>query len=314
MKNFLFISLVIYGKLLFACDVCGCAMGGFSMGITPQKSSNYFGVNYNHAAFNASIQNNSIYFPDENSFDTYQSIDLFAKINLKKRLSLFGVLPYGFNLMDGSHQDAQTQGLKDLMLIGLYTLMDIKPDSSNKNWHHLMSAGFGGKAPTGEFELRDVETNGIINPNFQLGSGSWDAIAVLNYKTKFKRVGLSTEQVFKYNGENELDYRFGNQYNLTANMFTWWFNKGFSFLPYSGIYYESSGVHTQKEISVSNSGGNATFVNLGALLIYNNWGLGIDAKAPISQNFNTDSNVSISGEWRWKVTFRYYFEKFIYWK
>lgn len=319
------LSYLVFSFLTFtanACDVCGCQMGGMSLGIMPQKSSNFVGLNYNYAHFKAAINHNSTYFDDEYSNDSYQSVDLVGKFNINKLLWAYAVLPYGYNIMDGSHQSAQTNGLKDPLVMGFVKIIDVQPDSANKNWHHLLNIGVGLKAPLGEFNLRDTsnlsfgETTQIINPNFQLGSGSWDYLAALSYKVKYKKIGLASEQIFKYNTINTNNYRFGNQYNTSLNVFSWWFNKGYSFLPFAGVYYEWADVHREfeRQSSVSNSGGNAWFLNLGGKVIYNNWGLNITAQAPIQQNFSTDKNTTIEGGWRLQVGVRYFFEKWTGWK
>lgn len=318
LRKYFSIAFLLISYSGLGCDVCGCQMGGMSLGITPQKNSNFIGLNYNYANFKASIQHNSIYLEDERSNDTYTSVDLVAKFNLNKKFWIYSVVPYGYNIMDGSLQSVKSNGIKDPIAILFAKVLDTQPDSTNSNWFHLLNLGAGFKAPLGNFNLTDQQSDSpqIINPNFQMGSGSWDGLGLLSYKVKYKKIGFSNEHIFKVNGKNSNQYKFGNQYNTSFNVFSWWFKKGYSFLPFAGAYYEWGGIHKEGEnqTTVTNTGGQAIYTNLGTKLIYNNWGINLLAQLPISQNFNTDSNTSIIGGWRFQIGLRYYFEKWTGWK
>lgn len=307
-----FLTIALQTK---ACDVCGCQMGGMSLGIMPQKNSNFVGLNYNYAGFNAQIKSNSGLF-DARSNDTYQRVDVVAKFNINKHFWFYGVLPYGFNTMNGSHQSVNTNGFSDPLAMVFFKALDLKPDSNDGNWYHLLNIGLGAKSPLGDYQLNDIvddeSTPSLVNPNFQLGSGSWDFLSVLSYRLKFKKIGLSTEHTFKYNTANPNDYQFGNQYNSSLNLFSWWFTKkGYSWLPFAGVYYEWADVHRQgyNQRTVSNTGGNALFANFGGKVIYQKIGFTLTAQAPLQQNFATDDITTIDGGWRWQVGVRYYFEK-----
>ncbi|WP_276167246.1 hypothetical protein [Zobellia alginiliquefaciens] len=61
-------------------------------------------------------------------------------------------------------------------------LVSIKPQ-------HFLQLGGGIKMPTGKYDKKNNE--GIVNPSFQLGNGSWDYVLAINYGFTYKNWGIS---------------------------------------------------------------------------------------------------------------------------
>jgi hypothetical protein len=81
----------------------------------------------------------------------------------------------------------------------------------------IMVGGLAIKAPTGEYRLRDSE--GEINePTIQPGTGSTDVIGSLAWSRQVipQKGECFLSGSYRWNGENDLDYRFGNETQATA--------------------------------------------------------------------------------------------------
>ena len=163
---------------------------------------------------------NGVIVPDgHNEIRTNNELaQLDVSYGISPRLALAITIPF-FNLRTHEHthvpgdftrQDG-TSGFGDVRLTGKYAL-----------WisaQHLMVAGLGVKAPTGEYKLLDHE--GEINePTIQPGSGSWDGIftAYYTYKIRPRPLDAFFSGSHQIATENELGYKFGNTLIVNGGM------------------------------------------------------------------------------------------------
>ena len=275
-----------------ACDVCGCNLSGLYFGFLPVRNTHFIGVKYSRATFHAYIDNDDYYFEDEFSDDTYQRFDLLGRFSLGKRFQVRYILPYMVNHMKGSHQNVYSSGVGDPMVMVYYSPFNTGNDLSQSIMHSL-NLGVGLKLPLGEF---DKEDNGeLVNRNFQLGSGSLDYLLSGNYTIRYQKTGINVESSFKINSENNLEYRFGNQYNISGNTFYYFEMKKASVIPFVGIYYEQAGYHENKGIREANTGGHSLLGTLGAQVFAGKFTFNFQYQIPLKQTFNTDSFAEIEG-------------------
>ena len=286
-KYFTLVLFAALGLRTYACDVCGCSLGGFSQGIMPDYSSHFVGVRYNHATFYSSIDHSSINEGLEKSTDTYQRADLAIRYNINLRFKVNLNVPFLVNRMNGNHQTVQTSGMGDPMILFYYQFLSEKWIQKN----HFLTLGGGLKLPFGHAGFED---NGqLVNRNFQLGTGSVDFIMNGNYFYRKNKSGFMAEASYKINTVNKADYRFGNQFNMAANyVFITGKNK-FNFLSFCGVYAEQAARHTEKKLPVLNTGGSALFVNAGVQYYYGKWRLGAGFQYPVIQHYQTDNLTSI---------------------
>ncbi|WP_209332705.1 hypothetical protein [Lunatimonas salinarum] len=297
--NYFIVFLGLFGLIQHnasACDACGCALGGFNFGIIPQNEAHFVGLKYSRANFYADMMHGGNL---EYSNDLYQRMDFMGRIALKERLQLNIVLPYMHNQMDGSHEKAQLSGLGDPMAILNYKIIDQKGNPMEA-WLHNLWIGGGIKSPLANFEYSQTEQ--LINPNFQLGSGSWDYLASANYTSMRNRWGINLEAVYKVNAANPQNYRFGNQYNMQASAFYMSRAGNTQFIPIGGIYHEYGGQHTFEGFYQSNSGGKLTMAQIGLQVQSGTWMLHGNYQSPLSQHFNSDLHVNIESKGRLSFT------------
>lgn len=94
-------------------------------------------------------------------------------------------------------------GMGDLRLTGKY--------AAHTSIRHLLVAGLGIKAPTGEYKLRN--SSGDINePTLMPGSGAWDGLFSLHYAYQIQPHEWDTfiSGAYQLTTANDLEYKMGN--------------------------------------------------------------------------------------------------------
>jgi len=301
MKVFLLITLWFVTISGFTCDVCGCSLSGYSMGILPQFNSSFLGTRYSFAGFYAEVQHGNEL--SEYSNDTYHRFDLMGRWSVSKKIKLTAMFPVLYNSMNGNVQSLTRSGIGDPVVVVMYQLIN----DSIKAQKNSLFIGGGVKSPLGKFTEED---NGIlVNPNFQMGSGSVDFLVTLNYLRRINSFTFSNEVVYKINTTNRNKYRFGNQLSWSANVMYFALTKQFKPVFYTGGFIEYANMHKQHNSSVFNTGGLGFYGNIGAQLYYRRMRFNGLFQFPIVQKFNTDNLTSIKASPRFSVDFIFFFGK-----
>ncbi len=282
-----------------ACDICGCNMSGLYFGFLPMYKSHFVGMRYSQASFKAYIDNDDFYFEDEYSTDVYRRVELIGRFSLSKKLQIRYILPFAINEMSGSHQNVRSNGFGDPIVMAYYNPLNTGNDFTKTVMQTLVIGG-GIKLPLGTHNKLDQGE--LINPNFQLGSGSIDYVLGLNYTARHNTIGLNIESSYKINSANSDNYKIGNQTNTSANFFYYIETPKLSILPFAGIYYEHANHHTSREIIEANTGGEAWLGTFGVQLFRSKLMVNMQYQTPISQSFNTDYNASIAGKDRFSIS------------
>ncbi|UII25704.1 transporter [Fulvivirga maritima] len=246
----------------------------------------------------------AITWGEEYSHDTYSQVELWGRFYLTERLQVFAFVPYGYNDMDGTEQVVSNSGLGDISVMANYMLVNTG-DDDGKTFKHTLMVGGGVKLPTGDSDMKD--RGELVNPNFQLGTGSTDFMVNSIYTIRYQKIGLNAETGYKINTRNSDDYLFGNQFHASAQFFYWQNIGDFSFLPNVGTYFESAESHEEGKIKNENTGGNALLLSTGLETYYKKFTVGFNYKHPLSQDFNSDDIASIESKSRMMVSLTYNF-------
>lgn len=305
MKKVFFIAIALLAAhVTMACDVCGCSLGGSYFGILPQFNKNFVGLRWSQARFHAYMNHQSDYLKPETSNDTYQKLELWGRYYVNKRIQLFAFIPYSFNSMKGTEQVVSSHGLGDITLIGNYLLLNTGEDKTKK-FKHTWMAGAGVKLPTGDSNLEDKGV--LVNPNFQLGTGSLDFLLSTVYTLRYQKAGLSVESGYKINTRNRNDYVFGNQFHASSQIF-YWQNAGlFAFLPNAGVYFEQAAKHRDGTILQANTGGSSVQLMAGLETYVEGFTVGFTYKHPVNQHYNSDNIADITAKDSWLLSLTYNF-------
>ncbi len=255
------ICILIMGMLssnLIACDVCSCSGSTNNFGILPSFTRHFIGIKYQFKSFHSSPHklNDIHYGPSD---ETFHSTELWGRMIIKKRLQVFGSIPYNINKRFEQHKTTQIHGIGDMNLMLSYVL--IEPSNNQSTWQHSLQAGVGVKLPTGK--SKQLQDNILLNQNIQLGSGSIDIPMNVMYTIRHKNFGYNTEFNYKFNTQNKMGYQFGNRFNATSRIFLQKKTTSFTFIPHTGINLEYAFQDKLNSIKEDYTGGHFLFANAG---------------------------------------------------
>lgn len=266
------------------CDACGCSANGGSMGFGTGLNTNFVGLRYLRQNYRSrdGIFNNSPWIDEH-----FNTVQLWTQVPLGNRFRVNGVLPYHSHSRTFSDRTTQhISGLGDATLLVYYQLTKQTPDSVvSITPEHTLQLGGGIKAPTGKFDLENLE--GSVNPGFQLGTGSWDVLVAANYGLTYRNWGLFLTANYTFKSENNARYQFGNQLNLALNTYkTYYLGTNFVLTPQIGIGGEYFDTDTAFGLTEDSTGGHALLGKIGVEMRYRNYALGLSAMLPVAQDLN----------------------------
>ena len=290
----------------FACDICGCGVGTYYMGILPDFNKRFVGLRYQSRPLTSHLGPGGERTP-LTADETYQSMELWGAWNFGTRWRAMAIVPYNFNRREipGSGETGTKNGVGDIAVMGYYKLFERLAGTSDKILVHSLWAGVGVKTPTGQYDNSE-RTNAASQDspnNFQLGTASTDFMANLAYDIRLMDLGLNVNTTYKINTENRYDYRYGNKFTANALLY-YKFNirNQLRIAPNAGILYETQEKdETMRRYPVAQSGGNATTAVFGLELNAGRWSAGANHQAVIDQHL-AGGRVSAGNRWMTHVS------------
>ncbi|PPL01028.1 transporter [Parapedobacter indicus] len=310
-KTMITMAILLVGsvQLSRACDICGCGVGSYYLGILPDFNKRFVGLRYQHKLLTTHLGpmgNRTPISADE----AYESLEWWGAWNFGTRWRAMAILPYNFNTrhVRGSGQTGYKNGVGDLALMGFYKVFEqVGGTGDNKLLIHSLWAGIGVKAPTGKYDEGERASVSQDAPNnFQLGTASTDFMVNLAYDIRLMDLGLNTNVSYKVNTENRHEYRYGNK--LTANALLYYkFNikNRVRIAPNAGVMYETQ---TKDVIygryDVAQSGGNSLTGVAGVEVNAGRVSFGGNYQAPLSQDL-ADGRAKAGDRWLAHVSFSF---------
>ncbi|UMQ40228.1 transporter [Chryseobacterium sp. Y16C] len=265
----LFIPKYFNSVVLDDCDACGCAAGNGSSGFESLLNPQFIGIKYFAQHYKA---RENLFVKDLIQDQYFNTIQLWGKIPLTKKLSVYASLPFHFHEKKTMQGDININGIGDLNLMGIYQFLNSKDNI------HQLNGGFGLKLPLGKFDEKGITG---VNPSFQLGTGSWDYQMVLNYKFQKNKVAVLLNTDYTVKTENKKYYRFGSQWNYAATGFYQLLgNDTMIFSGKVGLQGEVYGCNKQFDEVLPNTAGSALYGKLGFEASYKKFSLGSELMLP----------------------------------
>ncbi len=237
MKFFKILFFLFFGLPAFACELCGSFMG-----ITPYDNQSQLTLLHRYRVFNGyrNYQEtsrfinpgayrvlhdpsalpldsvNTVKNHSSKDYETYKVIELRGKYFLHTRWEVNFILPFQQIKTKYDEEKNTNTGISDPSLFSGYHL--IKRLNGFATRQRLI-AGAGIKLPVGIYDKQNDKQKRIALLD-QNGTGSVDHFYYINYMIGRKWWGLNTNCLFKINGKNKFNERYGNSYNQVINLFT----------------------------------------------------------------------------------------------
>lgn len=257
----------------YFCDACGCAAGNGSSGFESLLNPQFIGIKYFSQHY---LAKENLFVQDLTQDQYFNTIQIWGKIPITEKLSVYGSIPYQFHEKKTIQGDLNISGIGDMNLMGIYQIIN------SKNTYHQLNGGLGVKIPTGKFDEKG--TSGV-NPSFQLGTGSWDYQMVLNYKFQKDKFAVLLNSDYTIKTENKKHYQFGNQFNYSATGFYQIIKtEKINLSVKSGFHGENYEANKQFGETLPKTLGNAFYGKLGFEFAYKKWSFGSEYFHPLHSN------------------------------
>lgn len=285
MKKYLMILFITSCSLnAAACDICGCGAGNSYIGILPDFNSHIIGMRYRRNMLQSHLGpgGSHTYLTSK---EIYRVAELWGGWNLSRKIRVMASLPFSFNERINQSKSDTKNGLGDIVVNGYYEVVN-KKSAVGKSSLLVQSLwlGAGIKLPTGKYEPAD-KSSGSENTNlFQLGTGSTDVLLNAMYDIRLQDAGLNVAAAYKMNTSNRYDYRYGNKFSGTAQLYyKIRINKKVLLAPNAGVQYEYSDKDHDAGTVVDISGGNMIAGTVGIETGFKNIAVGANFQKPFSQ-------------------------------
>ncbi|MBP1649872.1 MAG: hypothetical protein H6Q26_29 [Bacteroidetes bacterium] len=285
-KLTLLVILLMASYIVRACDICGCGVGSYYIGILPDFKKRFLGLRYQYKTLRShlGVGGTTSYLTTD---ETYQTAELWGGWNIGKRFRVLGFVPVNFNSRENQGVTMHRSGIGDIAVVGYYQLLDTRTTTGNDQLLvQSLWVGAGIKVPTGKYESTEHEENENTPNNFQLGTASTDFSVHLMYDVRLMDFGVNMNLSYKMNTSNKYDYRYGNKFS--SNILAYYkfrINNKVSIAPNAGILYETAVKDTEnKKYTIDQSGGYSLMGTIGGEATFGRISAGANFQPVISQH------------------------------
>lgn len=278
MKKIIIISSLLFASFtIHACEICGCGLGNYYIGLMPHFKSKFIGVRYQFHSFHTRLSDD----PTQFSNDFYQTVELWSGWNIGKRFQLITFIPFNFNHQSSDEGVTNLSGVGDIAALLNYRVIDIKRGRTSQQL--LLGAGL--KIPTGRFEIEPGDPDIAAAANTQRGSGSTDLLLNATYAIQTGKWGVNTNAGYKVNNNNNDDYKFGNKFTASSFVFYAASAGKTNLSPNAGLLFEHNESSRLASSKIDLTGGSLLQAAAGLEVGFNKVSVGLNIQLPVAQNF-----------------------------
>jgi hypothetical protein len=276
------LSVLLSVNTVNACEICGCGLGNYYIGLLPQFNHKFFGLRYQYRQFKTVMSGD----PTQFSHDYYKTMELWAGWNIGKRWQVLAILPYNYVHQVSDDGVTNNQGIGDIAAMVNYKVFDkMGGIGKSGSFAQQLWVGVGVKLPTGKFNVDATDPALVAIANTQTGTASTDFMLNAMYNVRINKIGINTSASYKLNTTNRDKYTFGNKFSASS-FASYTVSKGaLAFVPNIGILYENSAVNKLDKVTVAQTGGNLLAGSAGLEISFKKFTVGSNVQLPISQNY-----------------------------
>jgi hypothetical protein len=282
-----FFFLALAGPAM-ACDICGCGVGSYYLGILPEYNKRFIGLRYQHKTLVTHLGPSGERTPLTTD-ETYQTAEIWGGWNFGEKLRTLAFIPYNVNRRTAQTGSGSKEGLGDVAVMGYYKLLDNRTTVNNKLLVQSLWLGGGIKLPTGAYEPAERLLDESPN-SFQLGTASADFLLNAAYDIRLMDFGLNLNATYKLNTANLYTYRYGNKLTLNSLLYCKLrVAQKLSVGPNAGLLFERSGQDLEDgRYRVDVSGGQVLSLIGGLEAAAGRFSAGANCQSPASQQLGNN--------------------------
>lgn len=266
-----------------ACEICGCGLGNYYIGLMPQFHKHFIGLRYQYRNFHTVMNDD----PTQYSRDFYKTTELWGGFNFGNRWQAILILPYNFVHQVSDDGVKNNQGIGDVALMANYKMLDINSmNAHNKAVSQQLWFGVGVKLPTGKFDIDATDPAIVSIANTQAGSASTDFMLNAMYNVRISKMGINTSASYKMNTSNKDGYAYGNKFSASSFVYYAMNKKQVGITPNAGVLFETSGANRLVSHKIDQTGGHLVLGSAGLELSVKQFTLGGNVQLPIGQQFS----------------------------
>ena len=284
MKKFVLATAIVFLSIhtVSACEICGCGLGNYYIGLLPQFRHHFFGLRYQYRQFKTVIADD----PTQFSRDNYKTVELWAGWNIGKKWQVLAILPYNYVHQVSDDGVTNKQGIGDIAVMVNYKIFDKSlAIAKNKSFAQQLWFGIGLKLPTGNFNIDATDPALVSIANTQTGTASTDFMLNAIYNIRINKIGVNSSLSYKLNTTNKDKYYFGNKFSASSFASYTLNVKKLAIVPNIGVLYETTAANKLDKQKVAQTGGNLLTTAAGLELSFKKFTVGTNVQLPLSQKF-----------------------------
>ncbi len=295
MKKFIILTALFFFTIntTQACEICGCGLGNYYIGLLPQFKHKFIGLRYQYKRFNTVMADDATQF----SKDYFRTAELWGGWNIGKRWQVLAVIPYNYVHQVTDDGITNNQGIGDIAAMVNYKVFDKTSALSKATLvNQQLWFGAGVKVPTGKFDIDATDPAIVAMANTQTGTASTDFILNSAYNVRINKFGINTSASYKMNTSNKDKYMFGNKFSASS-FASYTINAGpVAVVPNLGLLYENTAINKLNKEKVAQTGGYLLTTAAGIELNFRMITIGANVQIPVSQHFASgQTEVKIRG-------------------
>jgi hypothetical protein len=277
----------IGNKESLGCDICGCGVGTYYVGILPEFNKRLMGLRYRYNQLTTHIGagGSTSYLTTKERFHT---MEWWGAWHLAPKFRVMATVPFQVISKENSGSRESRMGLGDATLNGFYQVykkMSMLDGDRPKMVHQILWVGGGIKLPFGQYDQNGRDMSGPSINTFQLGTGSIDFLLNAAYDLRIQDLGINVNASYKINTENRDSYRYGNKATINTQVYHK-FKVGpkASVSPNLGASLEYARLDRDAGYKLDVSGGRLLMGSIGAeVLAVKRWAMGGYFQTPLRQ-------------------------------